>query len=107
MQFIRVLHCKLPTNSKQLPAFPLETVQGTEPQPQRWEARVLPLCQRGPHIIEINFVYFTIVLIPGETNKNKNNLSIYLLMASFEMAIADEGRIKRQIYNQSTILSTF
>ena len=47
IQFIRVLYCKLPTNSKQLPAFPLEAVPGTEPWPQRWEARVLPLCQPG------------------------------------------------------------
>ena len=40
IQFVRVLYCKLPTNSKQLPAFPLEAVPGTEPWPQRWEARV-------------------------------------------------------------------
>ena len=26
IQFIRVLYCKLPTNCKQLPAFPLEAV---------------------------------------------------------------------------------
>ena len=31
IQFIRVLYCKLPTNSKQLPAFPLEAMPGTEP----------------------------------------------------------------------------
>ena len=48
IQFVRVLYCKLPTNSKQLPAFPLEGVPGTEAWPQRWEARVLPLCHRGP-----------------------------------------------------------
>ena len=35
IQFIRVLYCKLPTNGKQLPAFPLEAMLGTEPQPQR------------------------------------------------------------------------
>ena len=46
IQFVRVLYCKLPTNGKQLPAFPLEAVQGIEPRPQRWEARVLPLCHR-------------------------------------------------------------
>ena len=45
IQFVRVLYCKLPTNGKQLPAFPLEAVTGIEPRPQRWEARVLPLCQ--------------------------------------------------------------
>ena len=48
MQFIRVLYCKLLTNSKQLPDFPLEAMPGTEPWPQRWEARVLPLCHCGP-----------------------------------------------------------
>ena len=49
IQFARVLYCKLPTNSKQLPAFPLEAVPGIEPRPQRWEARVLPLCYRRSH----------------------------------------------------------
>ena len=48
IQFIRVLYCKLQTNGKQQPAFPLEAVPGTRPRPQRWEVRVLPLCHRGP-----------------------------------------------------------
>ena len=48
IQFVRVLYCKQPTNGKQLPAFPLEAVLGIEPQPQRWEAGVLPLYHRGP-----------------------------------------------------------
>ena len=39
IEFARVLYCKLPTNGKQLPAFPLEAVTGIEPRPQRW---VLP-----------------------------------------------------------------
>ena len=48
IQFVRVLYCKLPTIGKQLPAFPLESMAGIEPRPQRREARVLPLCHRGP-----------------------------------------------------------
>ena len=48
IQFIRVLYCKLPTNGKQLPAFPLEAMPEIERQPQRWEARVLRPCHRGP-----------------------------------------------------------
>ena len=48
IQFVRVLYCKLPTNSKQVPAFPLQAMTGMEPRPQRWEARVLPFCHRGP-----------------------------------------------------------
>ena len=38
IQFVRVLYCKLPTNGKQLPAFPPEAVPGIKPRPQRWEA---------------------------------------------------------------------
>ena len=39
IEFARVLYCKLPTNGKQLPAFPLKAITGIEPRPQRWEAR--------------------------------------------------------------------
>ena len=56
IQFVRVLYCKLPTNGKQLPAFPLQAMTGIEPRPQRWEARVLPLCHRGP--FEFNNEFF-------------------------------------------------
>ena len=31
IQFVRVLYCKLLTNGKQLPAFPLEAMQGSNP----------------------------------------------------------------------------
>ena len=48
IDFVRDLYCKLPTNGKQLPAFPLEAMTGIELRPQRWEVRVLPLCHRGP-----------------------------------------------------------
>ena len=48
IEFVRDLYCKLPTNGKQLPAFPLEAMTGIEPRPQRWEARVLQLCHCGP-----------------------------------------------------------
>ena len=62
IQFVRVLYCKLPTNGKQLPAFLLEAVPGIEPRPQRWEARVLPLCHRGPKLF-LQVCYRTIPLI--------------------------------------------
>ena len=52
IQLVKVLYCKLLTNSKQLPAFPLEVGPGTKPRSQRWEARVLPLC----HCITINLI---------------------------------------------------
>ena len=50
IEFARVLYCKLPTNGKQLPAFPHKALTGIEPRPRRWEARVLPLCHRGPKV---------------------------------------------------------
>ena len=56
IQFVRVLYYKLPTNVKQLPTFPLEAVLGTEPWPQRWEARVLPLCRRGPKMLSSLYI---------------------------------------------------
>ena len=43
IEFVRVLYCKLLTNGKQLPAFPLKAVPGIEPWPQRWEASVTTL----------------------------------------------------------------
>ena len=39
IQFARVLYCKLPTNGKQLPAFPLKAMMGIEPRPQRWRQK--------------------------------------------------------------------
>ena len=60
IQFIRVLYCKLLTNGKQLPAFPFEVVMGIEPRPQRWEARVPPLCHRGPLEVVCNILMYTI-----------------------------------------------
>ena len=39
IEFVRVLYCKLPTNGKQLAAFPLEAMPGTEPRPQRWDTK--------------------------------------------------------------------
>ena len=50
IQFVRVLYCKLPTNGKQLPAFPLQAVTGIEPRPQRWEASVTTLPPWPPQL---------------------------------------------------------
>ena len=45
---VKVLYCKLPTNGKPLPAFPLEVGLGFDHRSQRLEVRVLPLFHRGP-----------------------------------------------------------
>ena len=47
IQFVKVLYCKLLVISKQLLIFPYK-VRDLNHQPQRWEASVLPQCQRGP-----------------------------------------------------------
>ena len=62
IEFVRDLYCKLPTKGKQLPAFTLEVVPGTEPWPQRWEARMLPLYHRGPSFTEYDSVIFCIFI---------------------------------------------
>ena len=54
IQLVKVLHCKLQTNGKQLSDFILEVVLGTELRSQRWEARVLPLLYRGPYNYSIS-----------------------------------------------------
>ena len=40
--------CTVNCRPTELPAFPLEAMLGIEPLPQRWVARVLPLCHHGP-----------------------------------------------------------
>ena len=49
-ELVKVLYCKLLNNSKQLPVFPLDVEPGFKHGSQRWEARVLPLCHRGPPV---------------------------------------------------------
>ena len=44
IQFTRVLYCKLPTNGKQLPAFPLEAMTGIETRPQRSHIDIKFIC---------------------------------------------------------------
>ena len=50
IQLVKVLYCKVPTDGKQLPAFPVELGPGYELRSQRWEARVttLPPCSPPP-----------------------------------------------------------
>ena len=69
IQFARVLYCKLPTNGKQLPAFPLKAMTGIEPRPQRWEARVLPLCHRGAIFNQIT--KHTLPMVPKVMNEDQ------------------------------------
>ena len=88
IQFVRVLYCKLLTNGKQLPAFPLEAMLGTKPRPQRWEARVLPLCHRGPRLLSriartlpTNVLHQIIQLFSqSRTNKNNNFIKFYKII---------------------------
>ena len=46
MQLVKVLYCKMPTISKQLPTSQ-RRVQHLNYTPQRWEASVLPWCHCG------------------------------------------------------------
>ena len=48
IQLVKVQYCKLLTNDKELPVFPFEVGPGFKLRSQRWEARVLSLCNHGP-----------------------------------------------------------
>ena len=74
----QVRYCKLPTNGKQLPAFPLEVVPGTEARPQRWEVRVLPLCHHGPLYIYIKFLFNVHQCSVGPRWQSGNTLASHL-----------------------------
>ena len=54
IQLVKVLYCKLLTNGKQLPAFPLVVGVGNEPQSQRLETTLLSLGHFGPMYIFVN-----------------------------------------------------
>ena len=90
IQFVRVLYCKLPTNGKQLPAFPLEAVPGIEPRPQRWEARVLPLCHRGPleHRYKKMSMFSLVPPVPVGTLGNNSSGDLTLSVAFRGVAVA-------------------
>ena len=74
IQLVKVLYCKLLTNGKQLPAFPLEAVPGSEPRPQRWEVRVLPLCHHGP--LYVGFKSKTVDTLTYSTHKYPNAVNV-------------------------------
>ena len=42
--------------------YQLSHLTGTEPRPQRWEARVLPLCHRGPSDL-VEGLYAVLILL--------------------------------------------
>ena len=48
IQLVKVLYCKLLTNSLQLSAFPLKVGPRLEPRSQMWDASVLPQHPHGP-----------------------------------------------------------
>ena len=73
IQLVKVLYFKLPTNGKQLPAFPLEVRAGFKLRSQRLEAIVSPLCHSGPQkvvlllttekeVIVTAFIIFIVIL---------------------------------------------
>ena len=50
IQLVKVLYCKLLTNGKQLPAFPLEVRPGTEPRSQRWRLECYHSATMAPSV---------------------------------------------------------
>ena len=91
IEFARVVYCKLPTNGKQLPAFPLTAMTGIDPRPQRWEARVLPLCHRGPCIIVCCIVLFQ-CSVNSHQSPYLNTDSVYLFFLLIQLIFYSNNR---------------
>ena len=70
IQFVRVLYCKLPTNSKQLPAFPLEAVPGNEPVVLRTQIKLID-------ILEYILLQYIRHFCQSVSYSTLNNLAIY------------------------------
>ena len=102
MQFVRVLYCKLPANL--IPAFPFQTLPGTKPRNQRWEASVLPLCHHGPFLCR--FQHCTGHIMTGGWKVRKPVLCmlciVYLDSAQYLHILQDSKRN----FNQSDCTST-
>ena len=101
IEFVRVQYCKLPTNGKQLPAFPLEAVTEIEPRPQRWEARVLQKnntwCKIVDDVAETKFVKSPIAVIPNGGYAGGDNFSQVSIQIQGKMNHAlNGGEVKVQ-----------
>ena len=57
IQLHKVLYCKLPTNAKHPPVFPLEVGPGFEFRSQTWETRVFPRYHHGPETLVQEVTY--------------------------------------------------
>ena len=73
IEFARVVYCKLPTNGKQLPAFPLEPVRGSNPglgggrRECYHSATVAPVCGIGAqsvaHLMKLHLLQWEVVKV--------------------------------------------
>ena len=60
IQFVKVLYCNVPTNGKQLPAFPLEAVLGTEPRQECYHSAAMAL---------LTFLGITFIFLSPDVNE--------------------------------------
>ena len=104
IEFARVLYCKLPTNGKQLPTFPLQAVTGIEPRPQRWEARVLPLCPRGPPVLTVKEKHWCCYKFWKQLPKE---IKMHIIYLKIKMYICNGGEIPRSVVIQGIALPLF
>ena len=106
IKFARVVYCKLPTNGKQLPAFPLTAMMGIEPRPQRWKARVLPLCHRGPFD---NILYHLLDAKSKDTKRQIEEIRVWLVVRKelrFDVLTSMHGDLNSGHYGTQRTYST-
>ena len=87
IEFARVVYCKLPTNGKQLPAFPLKAVTGIEPPTSEVggeSVTTLPPCSGPYHNLKMRLMKVS----PGYSCTH----IIHQLLHHKTMRLDDEGR---------------
>ena len=80
IEFARVVYCKLPTNGKQLPAFPLEPVRGSNPGLRGGRRECYHSATMAPNIpTETDYTVicgdFNIVLDPSKDTDNYKSIN--------------------------------
>ena len=87
IELIRDQYCKLLTNGKQLPAFPLEAVLGTEPRASEVGGESVTTLPPWPLVCEVKWVIFW----PGLIESSVIYIYIYLHIYLATCYLAQQG----------------
>ena len=105
IEFARVPYCKLPTNGKQLPAFPHKALMGSNPglrggRRECYHSATVAPCMLIEdmyiRIMDISHmkIYLSVCNIQGESTKNTPNLVIRRLPLVFQLKVESTKQVR-------------